>query len=224
MNPTSKSLRCFKCYAKHHLNNLGRCGKCRVAQYCSKSCQKRDWPDHKLHCEDLKDYVVQENEKIRLLSLERPLSFGQIKDRKREISRWVESTPFPDERQVKTWLDCLLDEDEGLYKWVVGQGVCAVKFGSKENQMKMFKYEYIREIYEGNIDAYNEDPMVHYGRIRQVGWKISDKWGVDGMLFYYYLNMWLLDKMSGEKGSGLSQSLMYINVEKVWDRVGEWLK
>ncbi len=37
-----------------------KCGKCRSKYYCSKSCQRRDWPLHKLQCtnEDLISVVL----------------------------------------------------------------------------------------------------------------------------------------------------------------------
>ena len=36
---------CLKASAK-----LSRCGRCRVAAYCSKECQKEHWKKHKQHC------------------------------------------------------------------------------------------------------------------------------------------------------------------------------
>ncbi|KDR79723.1 hypothetical protein GALMADRAFT_223800 [Galerina marginata CBS 339.88] len=29
-----------------------RCAKCRIVVYCSRECQKKDWPDHKLSCSE----------------------------------------------------------------------------------------------------------------------------------------------------------------------------
>ena len=31
------------------------CGRCRFARYCSKQCQKADWPEHKLVCSECQD-------------------------------------------------------------------------------------------------------------------------------------------------------------------------
>lgn len=39
---------CEACFARKQ--NLAKCGKCRKAFYCNVSCQKGDWPMHKLEC------------------------------------------------------------------------------------------------------------------------------------------------------------------------------
>ncbi|KAI1385034.1 uncharacterized protein F4822DRAFT_446123 [Hypoxylon trugodes] len=46
---TSKMLSkvCFNCGEK---GNLEHCGKCRIVQYCSRQCQRMDWPIHKRVC------------------------------------------------------------------------------------------------------------------------------------------------------------------------------
>lgn len=35
---------------KRAFEKLSRCGRCKIAKYCDKSCQKRAWPDHKINC------------------------------------------------------------------------------------------------------------------------------------------------------------------------------
>jgi MYND finger len=38
---------CFVCKST---NSVRRCGKCRIAKYCTVKCQKDDWPNHKEAC------------------------------------------------------------------------------------------------------------------------------------------------------------------------------
>lgn len=46
-NPRTPSLICFGC---KRLNASKRCGRCKIAVYCSEECQKKDWENHKLVC------------------------------------------------------------------------------------------------------------------------------------------------------------------------------
>ena len=36
-----------------------RCSKCHSIKYCSRKCQKLHWPQHKLHCEHMKQEALQ---------------------------------------------------------------------------------------------------------------------------------------------------------------------
>ena len=52
--------------------------------------------------------------------------------------------------------------------------------GNKEDfQIDKFNYNYARAIFEGFIDVYDENPMKHYGRVRQIGWTIWDDQGLE---------------------------------------------
>lgn len=45
--------------------NLKKCSKCKMAQYCDRSCQKLHWPIHKKFCDKLKlDYKKQEKQSL----------------------------------------------------------------------------------------------------------------------------------------------------------------
>ncbi|KAG8174844.1 hypothetical protein JTE90_007770 [Oedothorax gibbosus] len=46
---------CAGCCAKS--TGLKKCSGCSVMKYCGKSCQKNDWPDHKLECPHLRNYT-----------------------------------------------------------------------------------------------------------------------------------------------------------------------
>ena len=46
-----KSTICQGCGAE---NNLRLCAACKTVKYCSKACQKKDWPQHKRWCKCIK--------------------------------------------------------------------------------------------------------------------------------------------------------------------------
>jgi hypothetical protein len=51
----SSSTRCSKCHKEESENvKLSVCGGCRGVRYCSKECQKMDWPTHKKLCKTMK--------------------------------------------------------------------------------------------------------------------------------------------------------------------------
>src|SRR5674476_350377 len=48
--PLKKIKYCYHCASIEIYNKLKKCGKCKVAYYCSAKCQLKDWPFHKIHC------------------------------------------------------------------------------------------------------------------------------------------------------------------------------
>jgi hypothetical protein len=44
-------------YCKNRSEHTKVCSACKGVRYCSKECQKADWPQHKLKCADLKAYM-----------------------------------------------------------------------------------------------------------------------------------------------------------------------
>ncbi|KAG1930281.1 histone-lysine N-methyltransferase SMYD1b isoform X2 [Pimephales promelas] len=55
---------CHWCFRRQE--KLQRCGQCRFAQYCDRTCQRAAWEEHKLECAAIKSYGKAPNENIRL--------------------------------------------------------------------------------------------------------------------------------------------------------------
>ncbi|KJA23791.1 hypothetical protein HYPSUDRAFT_39638 [Hypholoma sublateritium FD-334 SS-4] len=49
---SNMSISCSQCTTASERANLQRCGKCKSAWYCSKDCQKKHWPFHKIGCKE----------------------------------------------------------------------------------------------------------------------------------------------------------------------------
>jgi len=45
--------RCAKCNQKKYYKDLLTCAGCKIVQYCSRECQKLDWPRHKVACKKI---------------------------------------------------------------------------------------------------------------------------------------------------------------------------
>ncbi|KAH9917464.1 uncharacterized protein B0H18DRAFT_1214570 [Fomitopsis serialis] len=56
---------CRQCQAVEPIVKLSVCGKCKMFYYCSRECQRKDWPLHKNACKDF----ANQNEELELLSL-----------------------------------------------------------------------------------------------------------------------------------------------------------
>lgn len=55
---------CHGCFRRQE--KLQRCGQCKFAQYCDRTCQRAAWEDHKLECAAIKSYGKAPNENVRL--------------------------------------------------------------------------------------------------------------------------------------------------------------
>ncbi|XP_062854340.1 histone-lysine N-methyltransferase SMYD1b isoform X1 [Trichomycterus rosablanca] len=55
---------CHSCFSRQQ--KLQRCGQCRFAQYCDRTCQRAAWEEHKQECAAIKSYGKVPNENIRL--------------------------------------------------------------------------------------------------------------------------------------------------------------
>ncbi|XP_065104155.1 histone-lysine N-methyltransferase SMYD1b isoform X1 [Paramisgurnus dabryanus] len=55
---------CHSCFRRQE--KLQRCGQCRFAQYCDRTCQRAAWEEHKLECAAIKSYGKAPSENVRL--------------------------------------------------------------------------------------------------------------------------------------------------------------
>ncbi len=51
--PTTAIDRCTTCKTTKKLAELFRCSKCQETLYCSRECQKKNWQEHKIICQEL---------------------------------------------------------------------------------------------------------------------------------------------------------------------------
>ncbi|KAL8165944.1 UNVERIFIED_CONTAM: hypothetical protein K2H54_056998 [Gekko kuhli] len=54
---------CHTCFKRHE--KLHRCGQCKFAHYCDRTCQKEGWVNHKSECSAVKKQGKAPNENIR---------------------------------------------------------------------------------------------------------------------------------------------------------------
>ena len=50
---------CTRCLKKRSLTSLHRCTGCKSSIYCSKDCQRSDWPSHKQLCKSIQSKNLQ---------------------------------------------------------------------------------------------------------------------------------------------------------------------
>ncbi|XP_064164045.1 histone-lysine N-methyltransferase SMYD1a isoform X2 [Anguilla rostrata] len=55
---------CHSCFRQQQ--KLHRCGQCRFAQYCDRTCQRACWEEHKQECAAIRTYGKAPNENVRL--------------------------------------------------------------------------------------------------------------------------------------------------------------
>ncbi|KAH8094493.1 hypothetical protein BXZ70DRAFT_947711 [Cristinia sonorae] len=59
LSPRNEARQCNSCSCSAIEKNLARCAGCGAAFYCSKECQKQDWPEHKSLCKGNQDFHQQ---------------------------------------------------------------------------------------------------------------------------------------------------------------------
>uniref|UniRef100_A0A8C6UTN1 [histone H3]-lysine(4) N-trimethyltransferase n=1 Tax=Neogobius melanostomus TaxID=47308 RepID=A0A8C6UTN1_9GOBI len=57
---------CHSCFRRQE--KLQRCGQCKFAHYCDRTCQRAGWAEHKQECAAIKAYGKAPNESIRLVA------------------------------------------------------------------------------------------------------------------------------------------------------------
>ncbi|KAL7391823.1 hypothetical protein ABVT39_015420 [Epinephelus coioides] len=57
---------CHSCFRRQ--DKLQRCGQCKFAHYCDRTCQRAGWAEHKQECGAIKAYGKAPNENIRLVA------------------------------------------------------------------------------------------------------------------------------------------------------------
>merc|ERR1719468_698022 len=57
MTKSSGSLLCCYCACSAQESCLTLCGGCKQVRYCSRDCQKKDWPQHKIWCQKSEEEV-----------------------------------------------------------------------------------------------------------------------------------------------------------------------
>jgi SET and MYND domain-containing protein len=103
----TKCLYCFKSHGNEV--KLSKCSKCHEASYCSRDCQLKDWPQHKLECSKLKYIWGQFNSQLldEMLILMRQISV----EKSMTPDCTVEENPSTSKQVTK----CGLSHLHGLY-------------------------------------------------------------------------------------------------------------
>merc|ERR1712039_62538 len=57
MTKNSGSLLCYYCACSAQEACLTLCGGCKQVRYCSRDCQRNDWPQHKMWCQRSEEEV-----------------------------------------------------------------------------------------------------------------------------------------------------------------------
>ena len=173
---------------------------------------------------DLRGYVKKANAKYEKMKLDDEELRDDIIRENLEIVEWVECNPFPEEGNLIEWLEPEIAQNPTFFD---PRG----NFSNVKYQLDtLFDYRLIRAIYEGFVNIYEDDYIVHYGRVRQAGWLIWDRFGFEGMQFYYYLMIQLancekLFTMPDANRFGtriMPNCNMSRHVEYEWEKVGSW--
>eukprot|EP00126_Sphaerothecum_destruens_P004281 Sdes_comp18089_c0_seq1m7514 len=95
--------RCFHCKASEV--DLFKCSQCKIASYCSKPCQKKNWKDHKSSCIRLSHYQVDEEEACQENLIEKKTADINLKS--------LFGKTYQD-LQIQTYLECFSTQPNGV--------------------------------------------------------------------------------------------------------------
>ena len=74
------------------LTKTQKCGMCKVAHYCSRNCQKRDWFIHNRHCEILSKWshaIIKSRRRTGKETMKDALTRARVKERKAQLYNYI---------------------------------------------------------------------------------------------------------------------------------------
>ena len=210
---------CAGCQKSFRLKELKRCGSCNVAHYCGVKCQKADWSTHKRHCKDLKKFLdeatfIWEYKLVYANEDENGAKF-ELED----MRAWMAQDSWPTESEVLNWI---------RYQLQANLKVFSCSHETPENissQLNKYDHYLASEIYYGLMSPGPTPFKIHFGNVRRIGWIIYERFGFEGMQWYFIIfmnmirNSFAFPKLTYGSVSGC---VFKINLERIWHEVGDW--
>ncbi|XP_048459560.1 histone-lysine N-methyltransferase Smyd1 [Rhincodon typus] len=151
---------CFKKQAK-----LQRCGQCKFAHYCDRTCQKAAWTEHKNECVAIRNYGQPTNETVRLAS--------------RILWRMAREGDNVSEDRLSSLAD-LQDHVDDL--------------SEEEKRQLMSDVEVLHKYWHSNNQHFDSQSIAHiFGVINCNGFTISDQRGLQAVGVGLFPNLCLVN-------------------------------